>query len=275
MTSGTVYLLRNPSTDSGANGISFCQGGTNGTANISGGTLYCYLIRMHDGPGSGYTDWETFNVSGGDIYVGSGGVYDAGGGGTHHTAITLSGGTFHTLNLGPNTGGTQGTNSVLPDGADWAWAGTLPATLATSPGPGTVTFAPEATHTITLNAAFSGPGSLTVAGPGTVAMAALNTYTGNTTISQGTLALVGTGAIPNSPKIIVASGATLDASGLVLTPDPEFEPDLDQQQFDADAQRQHQHGPGSGFVALYAGHARVHGHRRGAGVGHQHRVQRQ
>jgi beta-galactosidase len=212
LTGGTVYLLRNPSTDSGANGISFCQGGTNGAVNISGGTLYCYLIRMHTGPGSGFTDWESFSVSGGDIYLGSSGVYDAGGGGTHHTAITLSGGTFHTLDLGPNTGGTQGTNSVLPDGTNWAWASTLPATLATSPGSGTVTFAPEATRTITLSAVFSGMGSLTLAGPGTVAMAAANTYTGNTTINQGTLALIGTGGIPNSPKIIVASGATLDAS---------------------------------------------------------------
>jgi autotransporter-associated beta strand protein len=212
LTGGTVYLLRNPNTDSGANGISFCQGGTNGTANISGGTLYCYIIRMHQGPGSAYTDWETFSVSGGDIYLGSSGVYDASGGGTHNTAITLSGGTFHTVNLGPNTGGTQGTNSVLTGGTNWAWASTLPATLATSPGPGTVTFAPEATRTITLNAVFSGMGSLTLAGPGTVAMAAANTYTGNTTINQGTLTLIGTGGIPNSPRIIVASGATLDAS---------------------------------------------------------------
>ena len=93
----------------------------------------------------------------------------------------------------------------------------MPATLATSPGPGTVTFAPEATRTITLNAVFSGAGSLALAGPGTVAMAAANTYTGNTTINQGALALIGTGGIPNSPKIIVASGATLDASGLSST----------------------------------------------------------
>ena len=213
LTGGTVYLLRNPNTDSGDNGISFCQGGTNGIVNISGGTLYCYLIRMHTGPGSGYTDWETLNVSGGTIYLGSSGVYDAAGGGTHNTAITLSGGTFHTVNMGANTGGTQGTNSVLTGGADWGWAATLPATLATSPGPGTVTFAPEATHTITLSAGFSGPGNLTLAGPGTLAMGAANTYTGNTTVNQGTLAMVGTGGIPNSPRIILAGGATLDASG--------------------------------------------------------------
>ena len=94
LTGGTALLLRNPNTDSGANGISFCQGGTNGTANITGGTLFCYLIRMHQGPGSGFTDWETFNVSGGDIYLGSSGVFDNGGAGTHHTTITLLGRNF-------------------------------------------------------------------------------------------------------------------------------------------------------------------------------------
>jgi autotransporter-associated beta strand protein len=213
LTGGTVYLLRNPATDSGANGISFCQVGTNGTVNISGGTLYCYLIRMHDGPGSAYTDWETLNVSGGDLYLGAGGVFDSGGAGTHNTSIALSGGTFHTLNLGANTGGTQGTNSVLSGGTNWAWSGSLPATLATSPGSGTVTFAPETGRSITLNAPFSGAGNLTVAGLGTVALGAVNTYTGDTTISQGTLALVGTGGIASS-RIIVAGGATIDASGL-------------------------------------------------------------
>jgi autotransporter-associated beta strand protein len=213
LTGGTVYLLRNPSTDSGANGISFCQGGTNGTVNISGGTLYCFYIRMHTGPGSGFTDWETINVSGGDIYLGSRGVYDAAGGGTHNTFINLSGGTFHTLNLGPNTGGTQGTNSILTGGTNWSWVSTLPASLASSPGPGIVTFAPEAGCTITLSAAFSGPGAFNLGGPGTVAMAGGNTYTGNTTVHQGTLAMIGSGAL-NSPRLIIASGGTLDASGL-------------------------------------------------------------
>ena len=40
-----------------------------------------------------------------------------------------------------------------------------------------------------------------------------NTYTGNTTVSAGTLALSGTGSINNTPVIVVAAGATVDASG--------------------------------------------------------------
>jgi len=49
-------------------------------------------------------------------------------------------------------------------------------------------------------------GNWTLSGP--------NTYTGNTTISAGTLALSGTGSIVNSPIIEVAGGATFDVSGL-------------------------------------------------------------
>jgi len=41
-----------------------------------------------------------------------------------------------------------------------------------------------------------------------------NTYTGNTTISGGTLALAGSGSIANTPNITIAGGAALDVSGL-------------------------------------------------------------
>jgi len=40
-----------------------------------------------------------------------------------------------------------------------------------------------------------------------------NTYTGTTTINNGTLAVSGNGTISNSPTITVAGGATLDVSG--------------------------------------------------------------
>ena len=45
-----------------------------------------------------------------------------------------------------------------------------------------------------------------------------NTYTGDTTVSAGTLALSLATAIQSSPVITVASGATLDASAVAGTP---------------------------------------------------------
>ncbi|MGD0656175.1 MAG: autotransporter-associated beta strand repeat-containing protein, partial [Thermoguttaceae bacterium] len=46
----------------------------------------------------------------------------------------------------------------------------------------------------------------------------VNTYTGPTTISQGTLVLTGFGSIFNSSTISIASGATLDVSGYAPSP---------------------------------------------------------
>lgn len=59
---------------------------------------------------------------------------------------------------------------------------------------------------------------MTKTGTGTLTLNGTNRYSGNTLVSQGTLALGANAAIPNSPSITVNSGAVLDvmASGLVL-----------------------------------------------------------
>ena len=65
---------------------------------------------------------------------------------------------------------------------------------------------------------FSGhTGSLTKLGAGTLMLAAANTYSGNTTISNGVLALTNSGAIASSPVITVAGGATFDVSAVAFT----------------------------------------------------------
>lgn len=49
-------------------------------------------------------------------------------------------------------------------------------------------------------------------GTGTLLLTSTNTYSGTTTISNGTLTLSATGSIPNTPTITVVSGATFDVS---------------------------------------------------------------
>jgi fibronectin-binding autotransporter adhesin len=64
----------------------------------------------------------------------------------------------------------------------------------------------------------NGAGGLTKTGAGTLTLYGTNRYSGNTLVSQGTLALGANAAIPNSPSITVNGSAILDvsASGLVL-----------------------------------------------------------
>jgi fibronectin-binding autotransporter adhesin len=70
---------------------------------------------------------------------------------------------------------------------------------------------------ITVNQALPGGGGLTKKGAGTLTLAGANTYTGNTVVSNGSLALNGSGSIANSPNINVTAGATFDVSGVPST----------------------------------------------------------
>jgi len=65
-------------------------------------------------------------------------------------------------------------------------------------------------HDATLGS--SPDGGLTKLDTGTLALTATNTYTGNTVVGAGTLALAGNGSISNSASISL-NGSTLDASG--------------------------------------------------------------
>jgi autotransporter-associated beta strand protein len=74
-----------------------------------------------------------------------------------------------------------------------------------------------ASYAITVGQALlngGGNGGLTKTGNGTLKLSSAETYTGNTVINAGTLALSGSGAIANSPNIILAGNAWFDVSGL-------------------------------------------------------------
>ncbi len=75
----------------------------------------------------------------------------------------------------------------------------------------------DGTGAVIISCIISGTGkNLTKAGSGsgTLTLTRVNTYSGNTTISTGTLALSTTGSIANSPNITIGSGGTFDVSGL-------------------------------------------------------------
>ena len=82
--------------------------------------------------------------------------------------------------------------------------------LASSAG----SFGVNSGDTLILQGAISNTNSLTKNGGGILKFTSANTYSGNTTINAGTLALSGVGSIANSPNITIASGATLDVSAI-------------------------------------------------------------
>ncbi len=69
------------------------------------------------------------------------------------------------------------------------------------------------TNNVLVSTVIPGGGSLTQNGTGTLALSAVNTYNGPTTVSAGTLSLTNSGAI-NSGSQVSVSSATLDVSGV-------------------------------------------------------------
>lgn len=97
-----------------------------------------------------------------------------------------------TVQIGNNDG-----NGVLPSG--------------TLDDEGTLIF--NRTNNVLVSVAIPGGGALTQSGTGTLSLSAANTYSGNTTVSAGTLALTNAGSITDSSQVSVYN-ATLDASGV-------------------------------------------------------------
>jgi fibronectin-binding autotransporter adhesin len=80
---------------------------------------------------------------------------------------------------------------------------------------GTLTFAH--TNDISFTNALSGSGSLSQIGTGKLIVGAANSYSGNTTVRNGTLALNGAGTISASGLTFIANGGTLDVSAQSAT----------------------------------------------------------
>lgn len=220
MTGGALYVLRNAGT--GQHGISVAQAATNAIVNVSGGTLYAEEIVFN-----GTTATEQLNVSGGNLYLGYGGVAAPA---NTNISVTISGGTFHTVDLPAPP--ANGNTNFLADGTNWLWAANAPVNLTNSSylvngtaGPGYVTFAPEANRTITLSNLWSGVGGLDLNGPGNLALDAAEKYTGGTTISQGNLILNSGGsfvdpslALPAGSALVFNEGSTINFTNVLTGP---------------------------------------------------------
>ena len=130
-----------------------------------------------------------------------------------------------------------GAAAVIPNGSGFgnviinsAWLGLLDlngkaqtinglsgdGTVSSGTGTGTLTIGNNNATSTFIGTIQNGGGTvaITKTGTGTLTLGGANTYTGNTTINAGTLALNATGSINNSPTIVLAAGATLDVSAI-------------------------------------------------------------
>lgn len=180
------------------------NGGT-GTVNISAGSLVAGTVLNVAQSGNG-----TLNVSGtaavtanGDgVFVGSA----AGGNGT----LNLNGGTITTKRVAENTGGfsTVNFNGGLlkaAAGANATFVG--PIDFATILPGGA--FIDTSGQSLSVTASLSGSGGLTKQGTGILTLSGVNSYTGNTTVSAGTLSVT-SAFFANSSVVTLASGAVLN-----------------------------------------------------------------
>ena len=174
-----VVLSRTSGTN--ANNVSF--------ATFSGGlsTVEKFTLGFDSTVNAGSA---TLTLSGGSLYLGSGGIVKKGAGGMA-TSISLTGGTL---------------------GAKANWSSALPMTLG-----GTVNFqaadAAGAPFNVTLSGALSGAGALTKTGAGTLTLSGANTYTGATTVNAGALRV--DGSLASGGALNVNAGGTLSGSGAV------------------------------------------------------------
>jgi fibronectin-binding autotransporter adhesin len=152
-------------------------------------------------------------------------------GGTTLNLGTLTIGTGGTLGAATGTLSVNNTNTAagknvilnLNTAADTT-VGSLSGTIATpSSGANTATINTQVGRTFTINqtadatyaGVIAGAGNVTLGSSSThtLTLSGVNTYTGETKVAAGTLALTGSGSIANSTTITVDAGATLDVSG--------------------------------------------------------------
>ena len=155
-----------------------------GNVTINGGTAELTGLTLNAGILTDVT--STLTVNGGTLYLGSVGlVTNPAASGT--VTITLGNGVVGALAGWSSTANITLTNVATFQAAD----------------------ASSVAHNITLSGVLSGNGGVTKTGNGTLELAGANTYSGNTTVSAGTLKLDLPSLFTNS-TVSVATGATLN-----------------------------------------------------------------
>ena len=179
--------------------------------NVNGGTVIlnkASAATVHGiGANSAVNNGGTLQLSGSGglelsnnvaLTVNSGGIFDVNSQNATFTSLALSG---NGSGSGALINSSTTATSALTCSAATAFNLAADSTIG---GPGS----------ITLSGKMAGSHALTYAGSGVLKLLGTNAYTGNTTISSGTLTLGANASINSTPAISIAAGATLDVSAI-------------------------------------------------------------
>ena len=198
-TAAGKVTLNGPIVNGGASSLGLALTSISGNVgvNLSGGAANTYSGGTAVGSGVSVNVSTANSLSGGAITVASGGQIYLNSAGTYANNFTISGtgtDTRGALRMGNGAVNTiNGTVTLAADasiGVDNSKSGVING---------------KVTGAFTLTKGLLGTGTLSLANSG-------NDYSGDTIISLGTLALTGGGVLPNTPNIILPSGAGFDVS---------------------------------------------------------------
>jgi fibronectin-binding autotransporter adhesin len=210
---GGTVVATSTTAEEGTVAIGRWGGNENSTYWLNGGTLYITNAGTYGKLALGVDGYGFFNQAGGTAMVRQLSLNERGGGGGGFFA--LSNGVFSLGSGGLTTEGGE-YRVTFAGGTLAAWSNfsvMVTSTLSGANGPLTVD---PAGYTITWNSALDGEGGLVLGGSGgTVVMAALHTYGGPTTLSNGLMIVNGS---LSTGAVAVGVGSALGGTGTIAGP---------------------------------------------------------
>jgi autotransporter-associated beta strand protein len=191
--------------DVGRNAQQFIQSMTNGTVNLTDAYVDNSVAQASYELLAGTLNFATANSASaiGGVAPAGAQIFNLAGGTVNNTSGSAL--TLNLANVSFQIGGSFAFagSSSLDFGGNAVNLGTVTPTITVS------------NNTLEFDGPLTNNAGLTVSGAGTLMLTGANTYSGNTTINGGALALSGSGSIANSPQITIAAGATFDVSRLI------------------------------------------------------------
>jgi fibronectin-binding autotransporter adhesin len=222
VTQGTLTFLGATQVPSTVTALSMGSATTTGTLDLTGfTTLNVAALNTAAGTPAGNTIGSS-STAGGVITLNyatgtstfAGSIVDSLNGGTQQLALTINSGNLTLTGANTYTGGTIVNSGKLQLGA--GGAGATSGSIVAPPGSninvgGTLAFGRS--DNVSFQANIIGNGNVSQVGTGVTTLTGANTYSGNTTLTAGTLQVGAGGTLGNGSSPLIVTAGTLDLNG--------------------------------------------------------------